>query len=141
MLFRRSRTPDPIVIVEFKAPGKVKYSGNRNDNPVIQIRKYIRTLQRKESYDHEGNRISDINTETPFHCYLVAEGCVQLYELLESHGIWKPTPDGNGRFGYLDDLNAYFEFIPYDQVLKNAKLRNEAFFKHLNLADDLSAVL
>jgi hypothetical protein len=141
MLFRRSNTPDPIVIVEFKSPGKTKYTGNKSDNPVIQIRKYVKTLQQKECYDYEGNRISDIGTQTPFHCYLVAEGCKQLYELLESHGIWKPTPDGNGRFGYLDDLNAYFEFIPYDQVLTNAKMRNEAFFKHLNLVDDLSVVL
>ena len=141
MLFRRSKTPDPVVIVEFKAPGKTKYTGNKKDNPVIQIRKYIRTLQDKEAYDYDGNRISDINKQTPFHCYLVAEGCVQLYELLESHGIWKQTPDGNGRFGYLDDLNAYFEFIPYDQVLTNAKLRNEAFFKHLNLEEDLGDVV
>jgi len=141
MLFRRSKTPDPVVIVEFKAPGKMKYTGTKKDNPVIQIRKYIKTLQDKECYDYEGNRISDITKQTPFHCYLVAEGCTQLYELLESHGIWKETPDGNGRFGYFDDLNAYFEFIPYDQVLTNAKLRNEAFFKHLNLEDELESVL
>jgi hypothetical protein len=47
--------------------------------------------------------------------------------------IYKPTPDGEGRFGYIDDLNAYFEFIPYEQVLKNASMRNEAFFRKLHL--------
>ncbi|KPF65649.1 hypothetical protein [Porphyrobacter sp. AAP60] len=141
MLFRRSKTPDPVVIIEFKAPGKTSYSGDRKDNPVIQIRKYIKTLQNKKAYDFEGNRISDIGDKTPFHCYLLAESCTQIYELLESHGIWKPTPDGNGRFGYLDDLNAYFEFVPYDQVLLNAKLRNEAFFKHLNIMDSLETAL
>jgi hypothetical protein len=86
-------------------------------------------------------RISDIAKGTPFHCYLVAESSRQLDELLRAHGIWKPTPDGNGRFGYLDDLDAYFEFIPYDQVLENARLRNEAFFRKLNLMDDLKRAL
>jgi hypothetical protein len=141
MLFRRSKTPDPVVIVEFKAPGKTKYSGAVGDNPVWQIRKYIESLIDKECYDFEGNRISDIAKGTPFHCYLVAESSRQLDELLRAHGIWKPTPDGNGRFGYLDDLDAYFEFIPYDQVLENARLRNEAFFRKLNLMDDLKRAL
>lgn len=141
MLFRRSKTPDPVVIIEFKSPGKVSYAGDKKDNPVIQIRKYVKTLQAKECYDYKGNRIADISDQTPFHCYLVAESSNQLYDLLESHGIWKTTPDGNGRFGYLDDLNAYFEFIPYDQVLKNAKLRNEAFFKHLNIDNSLDSTL
>ena len=141
MLFRRTNTPDPVVIVEFKAPGKVKYSGAVGDNPVWQIRKYIESLIGKECYNFEGSRISDINKGTPFHCYLVAESSRQLDELLRAHGIFKPTPDGNGRFGYLEDLDAYFEFIPYDQVLENARLRNEAFFKRLNLVGDLNLAL
>lgn len=33
----------------------------------------------------------------------------------------------------LDDLNAYFEFIPYDKVLKNATSRNEAIFRELKV--------
>lgn len=133
MLFRRSNTTDPVVIIEFKSPNKVKYSGAPNDNPVLQIRKYIETLQSKTCHDFEQNRITDINDKTPFHCFLIAEPCEQLYALLRSHAIYKPTPDGDGRFGYMDDLNAYFEFIPYGQVIKNANLRNEAFFKKLNL--------
>ena len=141
MLFRRSKTPDPIVIIEFKAPGKTSYTGAIGDNPVWQIRKYIESLQNKKCYDHEGNRITDIKNDTPFHCFLVAEPSTQLDALLRAHSIYKPTPDGHGRFGYFDDLNAYFEFIPYDQFIENAKLRNEAFFKRLNLVDDLTLSL
>jgi hypothetical protein len=134
MLFRRSGTPDPVVIVEFKAPNKTKYSGAVGDNPVLQIRKYIESLQSKTCYDFENDRITDITKETPFHCYLIAEPSEQLYTLLKGHQIYRATPDGNGRFGYIDDLNAYFEFIPYDQVIRNAALRNDAFFKKLGLA-------
>lgn len=133
MLFRRANTIDPAVIVEFKAPSKTAYSGAPGDNPVIQIRKYIESLLEKTCYSYDGERITDINKGTPFLCFLVAEPSQQLYELLRQHQIHKPTPDGDGRFAYLEDLNAYFEFIPYDQVLKNAALRNEAFFRKLKV--------
>ena len=133
MLFRRNNTPDPAVIIEFKSPSKLKYSGAPKDNPVVQIRKYIETLQAKTCYDFEGDRITDITEDTPFHCFLIAEPSDVLYALLRSHGIYRPTPDGHGRFGYLEDLNAYFEYIPYEQVIRNAALRNEAFFTRLKL--------
>ncbi|MGQ3018665.1 MAG: hypothetical protein ACT6SK_04805 [Phenylobacterium sp.] len=133
MLFRRANTMDPAVIVEFKSPSKTTYSGAPGDNPVIQIRKYIESLLEKSCYAYDGQRITDINKGTPFLCFLIAEPSHQLYELLRQHQIHKPTPDGDGRFAYLEDLNAYFEFIPYDQVLKNAALRNEAFFRKLKV--------
>jgi hypothetical protein len=133
MLFRRDNTLDPAVIVEFKSPGKTTYSGAPNDNPVWQIRKYVKSLLGKTCYTYSGERITDLNKGVPFLCFLIAEPSEQLYELLAQHMIHKPTPDGEGRFAYLDDLNAYFEFIPYDQVLKNATLRNEAFFKRLKI--------
>ncbi len=133
MLFRRANTLDPAVIVEFKSPSKTAYSGAPGDNPVIQIRKYIESLIEKTCYAYDGQRITDINKGTPFLCFLIAEPSQQLYELLRQHQIHRPTPDGDGRFAYLEDLNAYFEFIPYDQVLKNAALRNEAFFRKLRV--------
>lgn len=133
MLFRRPNTLDPTVIVEFKSPGKTSYSGAPADNPVIQIRKYIESLLEKTCYTYDRERITDIKAGSPFLCFLIAEPSPQLYEILRQHQIHKPTPDGDGRFAYLDDLNAYFEFIPYDQVLRNATLRNEAFFRRLNV--------
>lgn len=133
MLFRRVGTPDPVVIVEFKSPTKLTYSGAPVDNPFLQIRKYIESLQAKSCYDADGDRITDITDSTPFHCFLVAEPSEQLFALLRGHGVHRKTPDGQGRFGYLDDLNAYFEFIPYEQVIRNAALRNEAFFDYLKL--------
>ena len=133
MLFRRTGTPDPVVIVEFKSPSKIRYTGAPADNPVIQIRKYIETLLEKKAYDIDGDKITDITKETPFNCYFVAEPSEQLYSILRSHAIYQPTLDGVGRFGYLPDLNAYFEFIPYNQVVRNAALRNKAFFDKLGL--------
>jgi len=142
MLFRRPNTQDPAVIIEFKSPSKTTYSGAPNDNPVWQMRKYIESLASKSCYNYDGDRITDIGNGTPFHCFLIAEPSLQLYDLLRQHQIYKPTPDGEGRFAYMDDLNAYFEFIPYDQVLRNATLRNEAFFRRLRverLAKDTNA--
>lgn len=133
MMFRRVETADPVVIIEFKSPDKTSYTGDAKDNPVMQIRKYIESLIGKTCYDYEHNRITDLNKDTPFHCFLIAEPCEQLYSLLRAHQIYRPTPDGNGRFGYFEDINAYFEFIPYEQVIKNSSLRNEAFFKKLGI--------
>lgn len=133
MIFRRVSTADPVAILEFKSPDKTTYTGDAKDNPVMQIRKYIESLINKTCYDHENNRITDLNKDTPFNCFLIAEPCEQLYSLLRSHGIHKPTPDGNGKFGYFEDINAYFEFIPYEQVIKNSSLRNEAFFRKLGI--------
>lgn len=133
LMFRRVETTDPVVIIEFKSPNKTSYSGDAKDNPVMQIRKYIESLREKTCYDHENNRITDINKDTPFNCFLIAEPCEHLYSLLRAHTIHKPTTDGNGRFGYFDDINAYFEFIPYEQIIRNSSLRNEAFFKRLGI--------
>jgi len=134
LLFRRKNTNDSVTIVEFKAPGKIKYSGAVGDNPIMQIRKYIITLRKRSCYDVDGNKIADITERTPFICFLIAESSPQLDNLLNASGITQSTIEGYGRYGFFKDLNAYFEFIPYDQVIRNAELRNEAFFKKLGLS-------
>lgn len=55
---------------------------------------------------------------------------------MESRGLGSNADVRSGSMSYrwkLDDLNAYFEFIPYDKVLKNATSRNEAIFRELKV--------
>jgi hypothetical protein len=45
------------------------------------------------------------------------------------------TPDGEGRIGYVGNENAYVEIIPYDKLLREARLRQAIFFQKLGLTD------
>jgi hypothetical protein len=47
----------------------------------------------------------------------------------------KVTPDGEGRFGYINDGGVYVEIIPYGKLLQDAKLRQGIFFQKLGLTD------
>jgi hypothetical protein len=47
----------------------------------------------------------------------------------------KITPDGEGRFGYINDGGVYIEIIPYGKLLQDAKLRQGIFFQKLGLTD------
>lgn len=57
------------------------------------------------------------------------------YEVCEERNL-KPTFDGLGYFGYLDNFNIYFEVISFDQLLNAARERNAAFFDKLGLPHD-----
>jgi hypothetical protein len=47
----------------------------------------------------------------------------------------KITPDGEGRFGYINDGGVYVEIIPYGKLLQDAQLRQGIFFQKLGLTD------
>jgi len=47
----------------------------------------------------------------------------------------KITPDGEGRFGYINDGGVYIEIIPYGKLLQDAKLRQGIFFQKLGLTN------
>ena len=44
-------------------------------------------------------------------------------------------PDGEGRFGYINDGGVYIEIIPYGKLLQDAKLRQGIFFQKLGLTN------
>lgn len=43
------------------------------------------------------------------------------------------SADGEGYFGFSPDHNAFIEVMPYNKMLHDARLRNEAFFEKLGL--------
>lgn len=119
------------MIVEFKRPAREEYSDD--ENPFNQIFKYIRDLKSKSICDNDGAKITDIDENTPFFCYLICDITPKLENKLEDFGIDQKLPGGRGYFGYNKASCAYIEVIQYSQIVKDATLRNEAFFKTLGI--------
>ncbi len=125
-----------VVLVEFKRPNRNDYTGN--DNPVRQVSDYVALLRRSNTLrDHKG-RLRSMNLKTSaYHCYVVADLTETLLREIAILNL-QETPDGLGRFGYIrsgDGSPTYLEVVPYEKLLRDAKLRNSIFFQKVGLTD------
>lgn len=118
-----------VVIVEFKRPERADL--NEDDNPLNQIKDYVRQIREGKARREDGRTI-EVPPNTPFYCYAVATLTHQLRELAKHHDF-TPTPDGRGFFSFHTGYNAYIEILSYDKVLRDARKRNRAFFERLGL--------
>ena len=130
-LLQREGTDQPIVIVEFKRPARTEYSDD--ENPIKQIYDYIRELREHKVTNNNGKLITQIGADTPFFCYLICDITPRLKAILEDYKINQTLPGGRGFFGYNDTRRAYVEVLQYGQIVKDARLRHEAFFKELGI--------
>lgn len=130
-LMQRAGTAQPVVIVEFKRPARQEYSDN--ENPVKQIYDYVRELRDNKITDNNGKLITEIGQDTPFFCYLVCDITPRLLSILEDYGINQKLPGGRGYFGFNESRGAYIEVLQYSQIVKDARLRHEAFFAKLGI--------
>ncbi|RYZ15162.1 MAG: ATP-binding protein [Alphaproteobacteria bacterium] len=131
--FRRDLKRDPVIIVEFKRPGKEDYT--EATDPYAQVVRYIGDLTNKTVHDQSGAVITQVDDKTVFICYIVADLTAGLLQRLRGTPITEPTPDGLGRYGHVKDLRAYVEIIPYEKLYDDAYKRNEIFFKKLGLIE------
>ena len=130
-LLHRAGTNQPVVIVEFKRPARGEYDDD--ENPVKQIYDYIRELRDNRITDNAGQLITEIGADTPFFCYLVCDITPKLKATLEDYGVTQMLPGGRGYFGFNEPRRAYVEVLQYSQLVKDARLRHEAFFKQLGI--------
>lgn len=135
LAFRRKGETEPVVLVEFKKPGRDDYTGN--DNPVKQVIDYVSLFRdsNKKVKDKEGRVVNTINSSTRFICYIIADMMPTLENVLRYTPIQHHTPDGVGRFGTMMYEPTYIEIIPYEKLINDAKLRNEIFFRKLGIED------
>lgn len=129
--FHRPGTDQPVVIVEFKKPARDDY--NDEENPFTQIYGYIEELREGSVVDKNGSVIQEVGKETPFFCYIIADLTPKLRNWLRMAQINVPLPGGGGYYGYNRDYNAFVQALSYKYVVKDARLRNEAFFKRLHI--------
>lgn len=129
--YHRPGTDQPVVIVEFKKPARNEYSDD--ENPFVQIYSYIEEIRGGKVLDKEGGVIQEVSETTPFFCYVIADFTPNMKRWLRLAQINVPLPGGGGFYGYNSDYKAFVQAVSYRYVLKDARLRNEAFFKHLNI--------
>lgn len=122
-----------VVIVEFKKPMRDDYNGN--ENPMRQVSEYVTQLKTSDKVvNSKGRKAGGYLKTASYHCYIIADLTPTLIRELQHFSLRK-TPDGEGRVGYVGEENAYVEIIPYDKLLREARLRQAIFFQKLGLTD------
>lgn len=128
---RRDGSDQPIVIVEFKRPGREAYGAER---PLDQVLNYVDSLRTNGSIkDKSGRVLSSINENTSFIGYIIADMTNGLRATLRGTIVNRPTADGIGLWGFDEPSRTYVEVIPYDKLVRDARTRNEIFFSKLRL--------
>jgi hypothetical protein len=122
-----------FTIVEFKKPMRNDYQDyDSKKNPLEQTEKYIEALLDGKVKDRNG-RFVNVDKNTPFYAYIVCDITPTLEDILKRREF-NPTPDGQGYFLFKNRYyNAYFEVIPFDKLLTDARRRNRILFDKLGI--------
>jgi len=120
---RQKEDPSKVLLVEFKRPGRTNYP--ENENPQLQIQRYIQQLQSGKLSDVRGRPIM-LNEQTIFYCFIIADNVGKMVDWTYS---WQRTADGRGRILRPDDgFRGSIELITWDALIDDARARNQAFF-------------
>lgn len=134
-IYSESKTPfESFTIVEFKKPERDDYiQGDRKKDPIKQVRSYIEEIVKNKA--KVNGKSFGASKTTPFYCYIIADVTNSLRDILE-YESFDPTPDGMGWFRFYETKTsrAYFEVLPFQKVIKDAKQRNKILFDKLKLS-------
>ncbi len=122
---------DSITIVEIKRPGRDNFNEGSPENQII---KYIKKLKKDQQIKGYNNNVYGLAPNVLFTCYVIGDLTREMKEKLEDSDF-DTIDNGNKYFKYHDNHNAYFEFISFNKLVKDAKLRNKIFNKKLNLVE------
>lgn len=126
---RQTDSASKVLLVEFKRPGRTSYKDD--ENPQLQVERYIRQLQSGSLSDVKGRPVQ-LNEQTIFHCFIVADIVGKLDEWTYS---WQRTPDGRGRIYRPDNgFRGSIELVGWDALLSDARARNQAFFDYAGIS-------
>ena len=134
VLFRGdNETSNPIMIFEFKRPQRDDFvNPSSSEDPVQQIVRYVNDIHDGKYMNPKGRNIQ-VAQNTPFYGYIVCDLTPKIEEWLERVKDFKPMPDRKGWFQWMGNINLYIEFISWDKVLNDAKMRNKVFFDKLGI--------
>lgn len=126
---RQTEEPSKVLLVEFKRPGRQNYADD--ENPQLQIERYIRRLQSGLLFDVKGRPIK-LDDKTIFYCFIVADIVGKLDDWTYT---WQRTADGRGRLYRPENgFRGSVELIGWDALLDDARMRNRAFFDSAGLS-------
>lgn len=129
----KSAPHNSFTIVEFKKPARDDYKDyNDSKNPIEQTEKYIESLLNGKVKGRNGRTV-EVDRKTPFYVYIICDVTPTLQSILERREF-DPTPDGKGWFKVKSKYySAYFEVLPFEKVLDDARKRNRILFDKLNI--------
>ncbi len=126
---RQVEEPSKVLLVEFKRPGRTSYADD--ENPQLQVERYVRQLQSGSMTDVKGRPIK-LDDRTVFHCFIVADIVGKLDDWTYS---WQRTADGRGRvYQPRDGFRGSIELVGWDALLGDARDRNQAFFDRAGIS-------
>jgi hypothetical protein len=122
-----------FTIVELKKPQRDDYKDyDDSKNPIEQSEKYIELLLDRKVKGRNG-RVVEVDRRTPFYVYIICDIRPSLQKILERREF-ELTPDGKGWFKVKSKFySAYFEVMPFEKVLDDARKRNKILFEKLNI--------
>lgn len=122
-----------FTIVELKKPQRDDYKDyDDSKNPVEQSEKYIELLLEGKVKGRNG-RVVEVGRRTPFYVYIICDIRPSLQKILERREF-ELTPDGMGWFKVKSKFySAYFEVMPFEKVLDDARKRNRILFEKLKI--------
>lgn len=128
---RQVEEPSKVLLVEFKRPGRTSYSDD--ENPQLQVERYVRRLQSGQMKDVKGRPIK-LDDRTVFYCFIVADIVGKLDDWTYS---WQRTADGRGRvYQPRDGFRGSIELMGWDALLADARGRNQAFFDRAGISGE-----
>jgi hypothetical protein len=129
---RNNNSNQPVVIVEFKRPERNDYDDQ--ENPITQVLGYIDEFRGQKVRKSGGQPITTITDKTPFQCYIICDITPKLREFMKLFGGFEEYPDGHGFRSYRDEYKAMIDIISFENLINDAKLRNEIFFNKLEIS-------
>jgi len=131
--FRGDNEPsNPIIIFEFKRPGRDDFVGLSGEDPVQQIVRYVNSF-RDGRYKTPKGRTVHVADNTTFYGYVVCDLTPKVEKWLEREKNFTRMPDGRGWFFWFGNNNLYLEVLSWEKLLKDAEMRNKVFFRHLGI--------
>jgi hypothetical protein len=131
--FERKNTSQPVVIIEFKRPERDDYTDE--ENPIKQVLGYIDDFKNRKVRKSGGQVVTTISDKTPFQCYIVCDITPKMLEFMKLYGGFAEYPDGHGFRSYREEYKAMIDIISFENLVNDAKLRNEIFFDKLEILD------
>lgn len=124
---------NPVTIFEFKRPGRDDFANpSSKEDPVEQVVRYVNAL-RADKYRTPKGREINVAATTPFYGYVVCDLTSKVKQWLHDEKDFKPMPDGLGYFSWRGNINLYIEVLSWSKLLKDAAIRNRAFFHKLGI--------
>lgn len=128
-----TKEPDLLSLRVFDNPQLVN---DQNSFPlasitVVEIKRPMRIREGKVTTKF--GRPIPRNNDIPRYCYVLCDLTESMHRRCRRANL-RITSDGMSYFGFNEPSRAYIEVISFDQLVKAAKERNQAFFVKLGLS-------